>query len=141
MFCFSLRLHDFLYDVFCLQGKTDKTKWKINKLLRNIPVTSLPKKTKNKVTKMGWNAHLSPEPYQFFPSKFSRYHVGGIHESLEFQILTGVLVRGENIFWNIFISIAVVISGISMASLTLKQLVESFRDHRILHKVCINIVG
>ena len=87
---------------------------------------------------MGWNAHLSPEPYQFFSSKFSRYHVGGIHESLEFQILTGVLVRGENIFWNIFISIAVVISGISMASLTLKQLVESFRDHRILHKVCIN---
>ena len=51
--------------------------------------------------------------------------------------MTGVLVRGENIFWNIFISIAVVISGISMASLTLKQLVESFRDHRILHKVCI----
>ena len=76
--------------------------------------------------------------YQFFPSKFSRYHVGGIHESLEFQILTGVLVRGENIFWNIFISIAVVISGISMASLTLKRLVESFKDHRILHKVCIN---
>ena len=36
-------MRDFLYDVFHLQGKTDKTKWKINKLLRNIFVTSSPK--------------------------------------------------------------------------------------------------
>jgi hypothetical protein len=54
---------------------------------------------------------------------------------LEFQILAGVLVKGENIFWNIFISIAIGISGISMASLTLKKLVESFRDCRVLNKV------
>ena len=53
----SLYLHDFLYDVFRLQGKTGKTKWKINKLLRNIFVTSLPKTTKNQVTKMGWKQH------------------------------------------------------------------------------------
>ena len=32
----SLRLHDFLYDVFRVQGKMGKTKWKINKLLHNI---------------------------------------------------------------------------------------------------------
>ena len=55
----SLRLRDFPYDVFCLQGKTGKTKWKINKLLCNILVTSSPKTTKNKVTKMWWNAHIS----------------------------------------------------------------------------------
>ena len=53
----SLRLRDFLYDVFRLQGKMGKTKWKINKLLRNILVTSSPKTTNNEVTKMGWNAH------------------------------------------------------------------------------------
>ena len=39
----SLRLRDFLYDVFCLQGKMGKTKWKISKLLRNILVTLSPK--------------------------------------------------------------------------------------------------
>ena len=50
----SPRLHDFLYDAFCLQGKMGKTKWKINKLLRNILVNSSPKTTK--VTQMGWNA-------------------------------------------------------------------------------------
>ena len=61
----SLWLRDFLYDVFRLQGKMGKTKWKINKLLRNILVTSLPKTTKNEVTKMGWNAH-SNENYFYF---------------------------------------------------------------------------
>ena len=54
----SLRLHDYLYDVFRLQGKMGKTKRKINKLLHNILVTLTPKTIKNEVTKMGWNAHL-----------------------------------------------------------------------------------
>ena len=49
----SLWLRDFLYDVLRLQGKSGKTKRKINKPLRNIFVTSLPKTTKNQVTKMG----------------------------------------------------------------------------------------
>jgi hypothetical protein len=48
----SLRLSDFLYNIFYLQGKMDKTKWKINKLLRNILVLLLPNTTKNEVTKM-----------------------------------------------------------------------------------------
>ena len=45
---------------FSVQGKTGKTKWKINKLLRNIFITSLPKTTKNQVTKMGWKQHYPP---------------------------------------------------------------------------------
>ena len=49
----SLRLRDFPYYVFRLRGKTGKTKWKINKLLCSLLVTSMPKITKNKVTKMG----------------------------------------------------------------------------------------
>ena len=53
----SLRLCDFPYYVFRLQGKTGKTKWKINKLLRNISLTSSPKITTNKVPKMGWKQH------------------------------------------------------------------------------------
>ena len=35
----SLSLRDFLYNIFRLQGKTFKTKWKINELLPNIFVT------------------------------------------------------------------------------------------------------
>ena len=54
----SLRLWNFLNNVFRLQGETGKTKWKINKLLRNILVISSPKTTKNEVTKMGYNAHM-----------------------------------------------------------------------------------
>ena len=53
----SLRLCDFLYNVFRLQGKMGKTKWKRNILLRNALVTLSPKTTKNEVTKMGWNPH------------------------------------------------------------------------------------
>ena len=55
----SIRLCDFLYNVFRLQGRMGKTKWKIDKLLRNILVTSSPKTTKNEVTKVGWNAQMS----------------------------------------------------------------------------------
>jgi len=49
----SLRLHDFLDDIFRLQCKMGNTKRKINKLLRNTLVTLSPEKTKNEVTKMG----------------------------------------------------------------------------------------
>ena len=38
-------------------GNTVKMKEKINKLLRNIFVTLLPKTNKNQVTKMGWKQH------------------------------------------------------------------------------------
>ena len=51
-------LPDFLYNVFHLQGKMGKMKWKISKLLHNILVTSSFKTTKNEVTKMEWNAQL-----------------------------------------------------------------------------------
>ena len=47
----SLRLRDFLYDIFRLQGKMGKTKWKINKLLLNILVTSCQKQPKMKLPK------------------------------------------------------------------------------------------
>ena len=53
-----LRLHDFLYDVFHLQGKMAKMKWKIYKLLHNILVTSSPKTTKIEVTKMDANVGI-----------------------------------------------------------------------------------
>ena len=56
----SLGLCDFLYDVFRLKGKKDKTKWKISKPLHNILVTALLKTTRNEVTKIGWNPHLFP---------------------------------------------------------------------------------
>ena len=54
----SLTLSDFQYNTFHLKGKMGKRKWKINELLHNILVTSLPKTSKNEVTKMGWNAHI-----------------------------------------------------------------------------------
>ena len=47
----SLRFPDFMYNDFCLQGKMGKLKWKINKLLVNILVTSSPKQPKMKLAK------------------------------------------------------------------------------------------
>ena len=69
----SLGLRDFLYDVFCLQGKMGKTKWKINKLLHNTLVTSSPKTTKNEVTKMGWNAQMR-QKWFFFEAVLHRIY-------------------------------------------------------------------
>ena len=74
VFCFlSLRLRDFPYNVFHLQGKMGKTKWKINKLLCNILVTSSPKTTKNEVTKMWWNAQIFWFSKSFFCVNFFFY--------------------------------------------------------------------
>ena len=41
--------------VYRLEGKMGKTKWKTNKTLRDILLTSSPKTTKNEVIKLGWN--------------------------------------------------------------------------------------
>ena len=48
--------------IFCTMfsvcnARDGQDEMKMNKLLRNILITSLPKTTKNKVTKMGWNSH------------------------------------------------------------------------------------
>ena len=64
----SLRMRDFLYNVFHCQGKM---KWKRNKLSCNILVTSSPKAARNKVTKMGWNAHKS----KIIPFHICQQHV------------------------------------------------------------------
>ena len=53
---------------FCTMFSVFKAKWarqnkKINKLLRNIFVTSPQKTTKNQVTKMGQKQHLTGQKY------------------------------------------------------------------------------
>jgi hypothetical protein len=66
VFGFSLLwLRDFLYDVFRLQGKKDKMKWKINKLLHIILVSWLPKTTKIKLPK-GMKLSIKKQKFKAF---------------------------------------------------------------------------
>lgn len=59
-------MHDFLYDFFRLQGKTDKTKWKINKTLRIILVTLSPKTTKKPGYQNGMKTTVTPLNYSLW---------------------------------------------------------------------------
>ena len=50
----------------------------------------------------------------------TRYWLGSMHESLEFQLLSGIKVSYQNVFWPIFIKTLFVISGISVAGIACK---------------------
>ena len=50
----------------------------------------------------------------------TRYWLGSMHESLEFQLLSGIKVSYQNVFWPIFIKTLFVISGVSVAGISCK---------------------
>ena len=50
----------------------------------------------------------------------TRYWLGSMHESLEFQLLSGIKVSYQNVFWPIFIKTLFVIAGISVAGIACK---------------------
>ena len=50
----------------------------------------------------------------------TRYWLGSMHESLEFQLLSGIKVSYQNVFWPIFIKTLFVIAGISVAGISCK---------------------
>ena len=50
----------------------------------------------------------------------TRYWIGSFHESLEFQILSGIKVSYQNIFWPIFAKATFVIVAISISGISCK---------------------
>ena len=73
-------------------------------------------------------------------SAFGMYHLGSLQ--LDIIIFSGEGIETEavvQIFMPVFVSVTLLITGISGAVLTLKKNVEERKDQRILNNICINL--
>jgi hypothetical protein len=68
-----------------------------------------------------------------------RYFLGSMHESLEFQILSGIKIEDRNIFWTIYVAVTVTILTVALGSMTVKKMIEKFKEYRIQKTVHVNI--
>ena len=68
-----------------------------------------------------------------------RYFLGSMYESLEFQILSGIKIKDRNIFWTIYVLIMLTVLTIALGSMTVKKMIEKFKEYRIQKTVHVNI--
>ena len=68
-----------------------------------------------------------------------RYFLGSMHESLEFQILSGIKIIDRNIFWTIYVLIMLIVLTIALGSMTVKKMIEKFKEYRIQKTVHVNL--
>lgn len=66
-----------------------------------------------------------------FLCQISRFYLGSMYESIEFQVLSGIRVTEEPIFWPIYVTIMVVIFGVAFGSITMKKIMEKFKDYKL----------
>ena len=68
-----------------------------------------------------------------------RYFLGSMYESLEFQILSGIKIKDRNIFWTIYVLIMLTVLTIALGSMTVKKMIEKFKEYRIQKTVHVNL--
>ena len=66
-----------------------------------------------------------------FLSQASRFYLGSMYESIEFQILSGIMVKEEPIFWSIYGIIMLLIFGLAYGSITVKKIRETFKEYKL----------
>ena len=62
-----------------------------------------------------------------------------MYESKEFQLLSGIMVEEQIIFWPIFLDIIFYISGISFIAIMFKMIQEILKEFKIKQNVQINL--
>ena len=66
-----------------------------------------------------------------FLSQLSRFYLGSMYESAEFQILSGIMVSEELIFWPIYGTITNIIFGLAFGSIAIKKIMEKFKECKL----------
>ena len=74
-----------------------------------------------------------------FLSQLSRFYLGSMYESAEFQILSGIMVSEELIFWPIYGTLTNIIFGLAFGSITIKKIMEKFKECKIQQSLKVNI--
>ena len=74
-----------------------------------------------------------------FLSQSSRFYLGSMYESIEFQVLSGIMVKENPIFWTIYMTVMLFIFGLAYGSITTKKLMEKFKEYKLQKKSKVNI--
>ena len=65
---------------------------------------------------------------------------GTFHETIHFQLLTGIHLGFQNeIFWTYFISIIFILYGMAFLFVSVKKLIEKFKDRHIIERINIQL--
>ena len=63
-----------------------------------------------------------------------RYFIGSMHESREFQVMSGIKVSYTEVYWTIFPIVFIIFAGIAYLVITFKKTVEKVKDYQIQKK-------
>ena len=69
-----------------------------------------------------------------------RYWLGSMHESREFQVLSGIKVSYTEVYWTIYPIVFLIIVGISYTIISVKKILELVKDYQIQKSVNISIL-
>ena len=69
-----------------------------------------------------------------------RYSIGSMHESREFQVMSGIKVSYSEVYWTIFPIIFIIFAGIAYLLITFKTTVEKVKEYQIQKKKNISIL-
>ena len=71
-------------------------------------------------------------------SQLSRFYLGSMYESAEFQILSGIMVSEELIFWPIYGTIMYIVFGLAFGSIAIKTIMEKFKECKLQQSLKVN---
>ena len=74
-------------------------------------------------------------------SQTSRLYIGSFHESLEYQILTGIRMSEKTIFWPIYVTIILSLFGFSFGSITVKKFREKLKERNLQKNLIVKVNG
>ena len=74
-----------------------------------------------------------------FLSQLSRFYLGSMYESVEFQVLSGIIVEEEPIFYPIYMTLMLFIFGLAYGFITTKKLSEKFKEYKLQKSLKVNI--
>ena len=66
-----------------------------------------------------------------FLSQLSRFFLGSMYESIEFQVLSGIMLKEHPIYWTIYMTVMLFIFGLAYGSITTKKLMEKFKEYKL----------
>ena len=72
-------------------------------------------------------------------SQVSRLYIGSFHESFEYQLLTGIRMKENTIFWPIFMTTILSIFGIAFGSIIMKKMVEKLKERKLQKHLKVKI--
>ena len=67
-----------------------------------------------------------------------RYSIGSMHESREFQVMSGIKVSYTEVYWTIFPIVFLIIVAISYIIIIVKKVLEKVRDCKVQRTVSIS---